>query len=112
MPLEMADPDGNPVNAVLGFARFLVDLLEGRRPERLAFAFDESLETSYRNEIFPAYKANRERRRRSSSDRSGSAGSFAARLASPSLRAPATRPTTSSARWPCERRAGACPSRS
>jgi 5'-3' exonuclease len=60
MPLEMADPDGNPVNAVLGFARFLVDLLEGRRPERLAFAFDESLETSYRNEIFPAYKANRE----------------------------------------------------
>jgi 5'-3' exonuclease len=36
MPLEMADPDGNPVNAVLGFARFLVDLLEGRRPERLA----------------------------------------------------------------------------
>jgi 5'-3' exonuclease len=59
-PLEMADPDGHPVNAVHGFARFLVDLLERRRPEYLAIAFDESLEVSFRSEIYPAYKANRE----------------------------------------------------
>jgi len=45
---------------VHGFARFLGDLLERRAPRSIAIAFDESLETSYRNEIYPAYKANRE----------------------------------------------------
>ena len=58
--LEFADRDGNPVNAVHGFARFLGDLLERESPAHVAVAFDESLETSYRNEIYPAYKANRE----------------------------------------------------
>jgi 5'-3' exonuclease len=60
VPLEFADRDGNPVNAVHGFARFLGDLLERRAPATIAVAFDESLEQSYRNEIYPAYKANRE----------------------------------------------------
>ena len=59
-PLEMTDPDGHPVNAVHGFARFLVDLLERRRPDHLAIAFDERVEVSFRSEIYPAYKANRE----------------------------------------------------
>ena len=60
VPTEVADPDGNPVNAVHGFARFLGDLLERESPQHIAVAFDESLEQSYRNEIYPAYKANRE----------------------------------------------------
>ena len=60
IPIEFTDRDGNPVNAVHGFARFLCDLLDGESPGHLAVAFDESLETSYRNEIYPAYKANRE----------------------------------------------------
>jgi 5'-3' exonuclease len=60
VPLEFADRDGNPVNAVHGFARFLGDLLERESPSHIAVAFDESLEQSYRNEIYPAYKANRE----------------------------------------------------
>jgi len=60
VPLEFTDRDGNPVNAVHGFARFLGDLIERVSPERLAVAFDESLEVSFRNEIYPAYKANRE----------------------------------------------------
>jgi 5'-3' exonuclease len=60
VPLEFADRDGNPVNAVHGFARFLGDLLERESPGHIAVAFDESLEQSYRNEIYPAYKANRE----------------------------------------------------
>lgn len=60
VPVEIADPDGNPVNAVHGFARFLGDLLERTSPQHIAVAFDESLEQSYRNEIYPAYKANRE----------------------------------------------------
>jgi DNA polymerase-1 len=60
VPLEFTDRNGNPVNAVHGFARFLGDLLEKLSPEHIAVAFDESLEQSYRNEIYPAYKANRE----------------------------------------------------
>ena len=58
--LEMTDGDGQPVNALYGFGRFLGDLLEEARPEHVAVAFDESLSTSFRNEIFPAYKQNRE----------------------------------------------------
>ncbi|HSW33006.1 MAG TPA: hypothetical protein VLH36_05255, partial [Steroidobacteraceae bacterium] len=60
VPLEFTDRDGNPVNAVHGFARFLGDLIERVSPERIAVAFDESLEVSFRNEIYPAYKANRD----------------------------------------------------
>jgi 5'-3' exonuclease len=58
--LEMTDSDGQPVNALYGFGRFLGDLLERARPEHVAVAFDESLSTSFRNAIYPAYKANRE----------------------------------------------------
>jgi 5'-3' exonuclease len=60
VPVEVADRDGNPVNAVLGFARFLAELLERESPRHIAVAFDESLEQGYRNEIYPPYKANRE----------------------------------------------------
>ena len=41
VPLEFTDREGNPVNAVHGFARFLGDLIERVSPERLAVAFDE-----------------------------------------------------------------------
>lgn len=58
--LEMVDGDGQPVNALYGFGRFLGDLLEEARPAHVAVAFDESLSTSFRNEIYPAYKKNRE----------------------------------------------------
>ncbi len=58
--LEMTDGDGQPVNALYGFGRFLGDLLEEARPEHVAVAFDESLSTSFRNAIYPAYKTNRE----------------------------------------------------
>ena len=60
VPIDVADRDGNPVNAVHGFARFLGELLEAEMPQHIAVAFDESLEQSYRTEIYPAYKANRE----------------------------------------------------
>jgi 5'-3' exonuclease len=56
----MTDGDGQPVNALYGFARFMGDLLERARPSHVAVAFDESLASSFRNEIYPAYKANRE----------------------------------------------------
>lgn len=57
---EMTDGDGRPVNALYGFARFMGDLLERAKPTHIAVAFDESLASSFRNEIYPAYKANRE----------------------------------------------------
>ncbi|WP_114239900.1 5'-3' exonuclease H3TH domain-containing protein [Dyella sp. C9] len=60
MPDEFHDVDGHPVNAVHGFTRFLCELLERVKPEHLAVAFDASLTTSFRNAIYPAYKANRE----------------------------------------------------
>ncbi len=60
IPPEMADGEGRPVNALYGFARFLSDLMERARPEYIAVAFDESLAGSFRNRIYPAYKANRE----------------------------------------------------
>jgi DNA polymerase-1 len=62
MPPDMADAEGNATHALYGFARFLSDLLEEVRPERICVAFDHSLrsETSFRSGIYPAYKANRE----------------------------------------------------
>lgn len=60
MPNEFTDVDGHPVNAVHGFTRFLCELLERVKPPHIAVAFDASLTTSFRNAIYPAYKANRE----------------------------------------------------
>ncbi len=62
MPPDMTDADGNATHALYGFARFVSDLLERVRPERIGVAFDQSLrsETSFRHGIYPAYKANRE----------------------------------------------------
>lgn len=60
LPDEFFDADGQPVNAVHGFARFLMELLERSRPGHIAVAFDEALESSFRNALYPAYKANRE----------------------------------------------------
>ena len=60
MPDEFHDADGWPTNAVQGFARFLLELLERERPQHIAIAFDESLDSCFRNAIYPAYKANRD----------------------------------------------------
>ncbi len=60
IPNDFVDVDGHPVNAVHGFTRFLLDLLERERPSHAAIAFDESLTSSFRNAIYPQYKANRE----------------------------------------------------
>ena len=59
MPDEFRDAEGRPCNAVQGFARFLMDLLERERPRHIAVAFDEALDSCFRNALYPAYKANR-----------------------------------------------------
>ena len=60
LPDEFRDVDGAPVNAVQGYTRFLCDFLERTRPTHVLAAFDESLVSSFRNAIYPEYKANRE----------------------------------------------------
>lgn len=60
MPDDMVDAHGNPVNALYGFCRFIGDFMENVTPEYVAVLFDESLTESFRTEIYPAYKANRD----------------------------------------------------
>ena len=59
LPDDLTDPQGNPVNALLGFSDFVFRLLNEQQPESIYFAFDESLTSSCRNEIYADYKANR-----------------------------------------------------
>lgn len=57
---EFENERGEPTNAVYGFTGFLCSLLEQTEASHLALAFDESLSTSFRNQIYPDYKANRD----------------------------------------------------
>jgi 5'-3' exonuclease len=60
LPPDIADGDGNPTQALYGFACFLGDLIERRRPRHIAVAFDESHGSGFRHRLYPPYKANRE----------------------------------------------------
>ncbi len=60
MPEDMVDDNGNPINALYGFCRFMGDFMERVTPEYVAVLFDESLSKSFRTEIYPEYKANRD----------------------------------------------------
>jgi 5'-3' exonuclease len=57
---EFRDHQGAPINAVHGFTRFLCEFLERTRPSHVLVAFDQSLTSSFRNAIYPEYKAHRE----------------------------------------------------
>lgn len=60
LPSSLTDKAGRPANAVYGFASFLLRLRDEEAPTHLALAFDRSLTSSFRNEILPSYKAQRE----------------------------------------------------
>jgi 5'-3' exonuclease len=60
IPDTLTGADGEPINALHGFAGFLGGLLDETQPQHLAVVFDESLTTSFRNDLYPPYKANRE----------------------------------------------------
>lgn len=60
IPESMTGADGKPVNAVYGFADFLHQLATLAKGRHYVVAFDESLTTSFRNDLYPPYKANRE----------------------------------------------------
>ena len=60
MPDDFVNAAGQPTNAVYGFTGFLCNLLEQTASRHVAVAFDVSLESSHRNDIYPDYKANRD----------------------------------------------------
>ncbi len=60
IPEDMLDDNGNPVNALYGFCRFIGDFMEKVTPQYIAVLFDESSTESFRTEIYPQYKANRD----------------------------------------------------
>ena len=61
MPDRWFTRAGEPVQAVYGYTKFLLDLIASTGPAFYgAAAFDESLGSNYRNDIYPAYKSHRE----------------------------------------------------
>ncbi|HEY0515264.1 MAG TPA: 5'-3' exonuclease H3TH domain-containing protein [Thermoanaerobaculia bacterium] len=59
LPSSIRTPDGSPAAASYGFTSFLLKLIADEKPTHLAVTFDRSLNSSFRNEIFPAYKQQR-----------------------------------------------------
>ena len=60
VPDTIVDRAGKPANVVHGFASFLLRYLKEEQPTHVAAAFDQSLNSSFRNELYPGYKAGRE----------------------------------------------------
>lgn len=60
LPDSLRNDNGDPVNAVYGFIDFVAGFLEETKPQHISFAFDQSLTSSFRNTIYPPYKANRD----------------------------------------------------
>lgn len=58
-PDHFHDAAGRPVNAVYGYLKTLLSQLNTLQPRYLAAAFDESLFSGFRHELYPLYKANR-----------------------------------------------------
>lgn len=55
---QMTSPDGRPTNAVFGVTRDLISICEDVKPTYLLATFDTP-EPTFRNELYPAYKAQR-----------------------------------------------------
>jgi DNA polymerase-1 len=56
---RLSSPSGFPTNAIYGFTQMLLKLLKDYQPQHLAMVFDVGRVT-FRTELYPAYKANRE----------------------------------------------------
>lgn len=59
LPDEWHSPEGWPLNAAYGYTRFLVKFLMTSSADEVAAAFDESLGSCFRNEIYSDYKSSR-----------------------------------------------------
>jgi 5'-3' exonuclease len=61
LPDRWHTTDGKPLNAVYGYSSFLLDFLSrADAPQHCAAAFDESLGSCFRNDIYEDYKSSRE----------------------------------------------------
>ena len=60
VPDHVVNRNNEPINAVHGFIDFVYQFLHQTRAEYVGFAFDKSLASSFRNQLYPPYKANRE----------------------------------------------------
>lgn len=56
---RLSSPSGFPTNAIYGFTQMLLKLVKDHQPQHLAVVFDVGRVT-FRTELYPAYKANRE----------------------------------------------------
>ena len=56
---NLTSPGGIPVNALFGFIKMLLKVVRERQPDHLAVIFDAG-RTTFRTELYPAYKANRQ----------------------------------------------------
>ena len=57
LPGNITSPKGMLTNAVLGYLRTILRIINERKPEYIAAAFER--DTSFRQAMFPGYKANR-----------------------------------------------------
>jgi 5'-3' exonuclease len=60
VPKSIVDGNGQPANAVYGFTTFLAKYIADERPSHIAVAFDRHFNGSFRNDFYPAYKAQRD----------------------------------------------------
>jgi len=59
LPSDMATASGQVTNAVFGFTSMLINLVRDHQPDLIAVTFDRP-EPTFRHEMVPTYKANRE----------------------------------------------------
>lgn len=60
VPKSIKDGAGNVANAVYGFTMFLARYIADEKPTHIAVAFDRNFNGSFRNNLYPAYKAQRD----------------------------------------------------
>ena len=59
VPDRFHDAKGRPLNALYGYFRQLLQRYHPLQPQYMLAAFDESLFTGFRHQVYPLYKANR-----------------------------------------------------
>ena len=57
---DIATSGGMPTNAIFGFTRMLFTLVQEEQPDYLAVVFDPPREETFRRQIYPEYKPNRD----------------------------------------------------